>query len=364
MRRVLPVCLSLLVLAGCGKSLSDVPLPSEVSGPTYELDAVFDSALNLPRQAPVKVDGRTVGQVESVKAVDYTAHVRMTVSKDTRLPVGTRAEVRLSAPVGEAFVALTPPAKASAPVLKDGDVIQRDDTGTAPDTTDLLTGLSTAVTGGSYADLKVVVEELVKAFDGRGKDVRTLVKRLDRFVTTVNDRRDEIDAALDGLDRLSAHLAADTDSLAASTASIAPAVRQLAAQQDDAMRMVTSLTKLGDAGSDVIERTRSTIGQQVRDLDAVLKEIVAAQESIGPILTGVQAFADGLDRATPGDYAMFDLTILANPYLGGDLPLTNLVKGAGPDPGPPPLKQLAEDLTSPTGPLSSLLGILGKGAQR
>jgi phospholipid/cholesterol/gamma-HCH transport system substrate-binding protein len=244
-------------------------------------------------------------------------------------------------------------------MLQDGDTISRDATGSAPDTTDLLTGLSTAVTGGSYADLKVIVEELVKAFDGRGKDVRTLVRRLDRFVTTVNDRRDEIDVALDGLDRLSAHLADDTDSLAASTVSIAPAVRQLAAQQDDAMRLVTALTNLGDAGTDVIERTRGTIGRQVRDLDALLKQIVATQESIGPILTGVQGFADGLDRATPGDYAMFDLTILGNPYLGGNLPLTKIVPDAGPDAGPPPLDQLVGDLTSPTGPLSSLLGLLG-----
>ena len=217
---------SAAALSACGADLSDVPLPSQVSGPTYEIEAVFDSALNLPRQAPVKLDGRTVGDVVSVEAVDYTARVRLRISDETRLPAGTRAQTRLSAPVGEAFVALLPPEDAAGGAHPEhGDVLDREVTDTAPDTTDLLTGLSAAVTGGSYADLKVVIEELVTAFDGRGGDVRHLVRRLDSVVTSVNTHRDDIDAALDGLDRLSAQLADDTDSIAASAEALAPAIR-------------------------------------------------------------------------------------------------------------------------------------------
>lgn len=325
------------VLTACGSDLSDVPLPSQVSGPTYEIETVFDSALNLPRQAPVKLDGRTVGDVVSVEAVDYTARVRLRITDETRLPVGTRAQTRLSAPVGEAFVALIPPKNTGdAGMLQDGDVLDREVTDTAPDTTDLLTGLSAAVTGGSYADLKVVVEELVTAFDGRGGDVRHLVRRLDSVVTSVNAHRDDIDAALDGLDRLSAQLADDTDSIAASAEAFAPAIRRLAEQEDQAIDMLTSLTELGDAGHDVITRTRGDIASQLRDLQTVLESIEAEQERIGPILTGVEGFGDGLDRATPGDYATFDLTILLNPKLGGDLPFLNLTDKSEPPLTPPP----------------------------
>jgi len=334
---VAPLIGTVAALSACGADLSDVPLPSQVSGPTYEVEAVFDSALNLPRQAPVKLDGRSVGDVVSVEAVDYTARVRLRISDETRLPVGTRAQTRLSAPVGEAFVALLPPEDAAgARALKDGDVLDREVTDTAPDTTDLLTGLSAAVTGGSYADLKVIVEELVTAFDGRGGDVRHLVRRLDSVVTSVNAHRDDIDAALDGLDRLSAQLADDTDSIAASAKALAPAVRSLAEQEDEAIDMLTSLNELGDASHDVIVRTRGSIASQLRDLQTVLEAIEAEQEKIGPILTGVEGFGDGLDRATPGDHATFDLTILLNPKLGGDLPLLNLTDKSEPPLTPPP----------------------------
>ncbi len=334
---------SAAALSACGSDLSDVPLPSQVSGPTYEIEAVFDSALNLPRQAPVKLDGRTVGDVVSVEAVDYTARVRLRISDETRLPTGTRAQTRLSAPVGEAFVALLPPeGAAGGATLEHGDVLDREVTDTAPDTTDLLTGLSAAVTGGSYADLKVVIEELVTAFDGRGGDVRHLVRRLDSVVTSVNTHRDDIDAALDGLDRLSAQVADDTDSIAASADALAPAIQRLAEQEDEAIDLLTSLTELGDAGHDVIRRTKGTIASQLHDLQTVLEAIEAEQEKIGPILTGVEGFADGLDRATPGDYATFDLTILLNPKLGGDLPFLNLTDQGEPltpppfSPGKPP----------------------------
>ena len=68
----------------------------------------------------------------------------------------------------------------------------------------------------------------------------------------------------------------------------------------------------------------------------MLEAIEAEQEKIGPILTGVEGFADGLDRATPGDYATFDLTILLNPKLGGDLPFLNLTDQSEPPLTPPP----------------------------
>lgn len=321
-----------LVLGGCSATLSDVPMPGGVSGPTYRLDAVFENALNLPPDAPVKLEGRTVGTVDTIRAVDYLAHVSIRVSTNIELPVGTRAQIRLAAPVGEAFVALNPPEDDGGALLRDGDQIPVSLTGTAPDTTDLLTGLSLAVTGGSYADLKVIIDEATVILGDGGADIRGLLREIDTLVTTFNTRSATIDDALDGLDRLSGLLADDTDSLMTSARQIAPALERLAEREDALVDLLESVAGFGAATEDAITQMRGTIARQLTDASAVIEQVTAAQDHLRPLLTGIQGFADALDRATPGDYAAFDLTISASPgvLLGGDLPLLPLSQLRGP----------------------------------
>ena len=83
--------LALLVtftVSGC--SLESVPMPSQVSGPSYELKAEFRNALNLPKGAPVKLHGNRVGTVEDIKAHDYVAQVTLRLRKDAPIPAARR----------------------------------------------------------------------------------------------------------------------------------------------------------------------------------------------------------------------------------------------------------------------------------
>lgn len=321
---VVIVAVSGLAVSGCGSDLSSVPMPSLVSGPTYTVDAVFTSALNLPEQAPVKLDSRTVGEVTAVTVKDYEAHVRLKISRDVHLPDDVAAAVRTTAPLGDAYVALTAPAKSTGrPVLADGAVIGVNRTTRAPDTTDLLTGLSMAVTGGSYADLKTIVTELKNALSGHTDDARDLLRQLDILVTGMNEHRGEIDSALDSLDEMTAAFARDSDSLAASSRQLAPALDVLSKQQDRAMRLLTSMTRLSDASVKVINASQSTLVTQLHDASKILDTVLAEQARIEPMLTGVSAFASKLEGATPGDYAMFELTVDTALKVTG-LPLVNL----------------------------------------
>ena len=67
------VLVVLLGLTGCSLSLESVPMPSQVTGPSYEVKAEFRNALNLPQGAPVKLRGNRVGTVQEIKAHDYVA---------------------------------------------------------------------------------------------------------------------------------------------------------------------------------------------------------------------------------------------------------------------------------------------------
>jgi len=368
-RRIATVAATALLLGACGvgPDLYDVPLPSKVSGATYPIKADFESALNLPVASPVKIDGRTVGQVSAVSTSNYVAHVTLQIAQDTKLPAGTRAEVRLTAPVGEAFVALKVPKQQSGgPFLASGAKLDLDSTGTAPDTTDLLTGVSTAVTGGSYADLKVVVDELVIAMDGSSTTARHLLREVDALVTSTNQHRDDIDQALDALDRLSGALAADTDTIATSLTKLDPAIRTLQQHEDKAIALLAALDRVEGTSRSTLDGLRGRLKNQLEATQKVVDAVIAERDTLRPMMTGVTAFADALDRATPGDFAMFDLTANLIPASGriGAVQITpdagtllesspaELVKG---------IQETVQQLTGPDGIFGGIFGGTGGG---
>lgn len=354
------VALTVTALPACSADLADVPMPGSGPTDTYELTAEFTSALNLPRNAPVKLEGRVVGHVGEVGVRDYVAHADLHVDVDVELPVGTRAEVRLTAPVGEAFIALVPPpaadpqaAEPAVAVLSAGDHLGVEQTSTAPDTTDLLTAISTAMTGGSFADLGIITREMSVALDGRGDDVQHLLGELDEMATTANDNMGTIDASLDALDALAATALAESESLATSLDTLGPAVDVLVTHQDPATRLLEAMTAMSTSTQALLQQTTDQIATQLGDTATVLAQIVAQQDALIPIMTGVSGFGSQLDLATPGDYATFDLSIEGSLHLSGDLPIVGGLDGPlqlGPfNPAPVPVGQLVDDLLSVLG---------------
>lgn len=323
-----------LTLSGCGLELRDVPMPGLVSGPTYTVDAVFANALNLPDQAPVKLDGDTVGEVDSITVDDFRARVRLRLNDSVVLHRGTRADIRLTSAMGEAFVELVAPARPGARI-RPGGVLGLRATSTAPDSTDLLAALSVVVTGGSFADVQVVVTELRRALQDNGAHVRRLLRRLDHLVTGLNRRTASIDSVLDHLDELTASLAKDSATISEAVGEITPAVTVLARQRESAVALLRELSALSRAGKHVIAATRDEILAQLLDVEPILDTVVRNQRSLTPLLKGVSAFARQLDHATPGDFANFQLTTLLDVRVNGGLPLVDLPPGKPPALDPP-----------------------------
>ncbi|NHA01784.1 MCE family protein [Nocardioides sp. W3-2-3] len=118
-----------------------------MDGPTYPVTVEFTDALNLPVDAPVRLDGATVGQVTSVEAGEYVAEVEARAvhlgAAAGRLAGGDPADL----PDGNGVRAGSSPAPragCSRPARRCRPVRP----GSAPDVTDLLSSLSTVVTGG------------------------------------------------------------------------------------------------------------------------------------------------------------------------------------------------------------------------
>ncbi len=329
-----------LRLTGCSLSLDSVPMPSQVSGPSYELEAQFHNALNLPQGAPVKLRGNRVGTVQQIKAHDYVAQVTLRLRKDTPIPRGTRAEVRTTAPMGEAYVELTPPADTSrAVMLADGDQLPLSSTTTAPDVSDLLVALSATVTGGPFADISTIIKQLDVALEGRTGDVHDLLARLDTLVSGLNAHTDDIDRVLDGMDRLGSALAADAPTLSRALDDLTPAITTLRGQRATLVKMLDRLTRLSTVSRRVIGATKESLVNQVNEVGPVLSTLIANMDTMRPLMQGVLDFGAALDSASPGDYARFDLTALLAPGDLSNLPGLSALPTPGkpgtPSPTPP-----------------------------
>lgn len=305
------LCLGLL-FGGCGLSLDDVPMPALIEGPTYELTAVFENALNLPVDSPVKWGGRTVGQVVAVEVSDYRAEVEMVITEGTAIRAGGRAEIRLTSPMGTAFVELLDGPDGNAP-LADGATIEVASTTRAPDVADLLSSLSVVVTGGAFADIGTVVDELNVALTGNAPAARALLSGLDRTLTDLNAHTDEFDRALRGVNRLSRRLADDAPYLVQAVRDLRPAVRALEGQQDDLLQLLGKVRRLGDSTEAFTDAVRVDLAKTLRSAGPVLDSLRRSQSNLVRGMRGLIRFGTLTDDASPGDFSNFDLTLLLDP---------------------------------------------------
>ncbi|MDQ6522212.1 MlaD family protein [Nocardioides sp. LHD-245] len=310
LRRVAAAAMLLLgaLTAGCGLTLEDVPLPGLVRGPTYQVTIEFADALNLPVDAPVKLDGATVGQVTAVEAGDYVAEVELAVSTAVRLRDSSRAEIRLTSPMGTAFVQLFP--GETGAVIADGATLAVAATGSAPDVTDLLSALSTVVTGGSFADISTIIDQLNLALTGNAGDVRRLLGRLDTAVTDLNADFPRVDRLTAALDRLTTRLAGDLPAITRSLTDLADLVTTFDQQREQLVAAMASLSRFEAVATPLTQAVRSDLVAQLEDMRPVVRSLLGGRADIDGVMAGLVAFAEGSDRAAPGDFANFDLTFL------------------------------------------------------
>ena len=331
-RRAAAAVVLLLGLTACGgPALEDLPYPKLVDGDTMRLDAVFDDALNLPPQAPVKMDGVVVGQVGDIRADDFRAHVELDVLRTADLRRGTTAQIRLTAPMGTSYVELT---NGDGPELVEGAVLT--DTTHAPEVTDLLSAMSVLVTGGSFGDIGTIIDELNKALDGNAGEVRKLLADLSDASGDLLARTALFDRSLAAMDRLSGQLAADSPKLVAAVDDLAPAIRVASRQRAPLMRLLGEVDRFSDTARTAIGRTRTDLLTTLDRLGPVLASLQHTRHLVLPVLRGIVRFGSKTRAATPGDYSNFDLRFELDPdsllpHQGDDPPLDPIL---GPVLGP------------------------------
>ena len=321
-------------LTAC-EGVYDLPLPGGAAGgdDVYRVTVEFADVLDLVPQSAVKVNDVTVGAVEDVSLDGWHARVRLRLLDSVHLPDDALAELRQTSLLGEKFVSLERPPGGGEGRLSDGDTIPLERSGRNPEVEEVFSALSLLLNGGGVAQLKTINVELTKAMEGHESDIQGAIHQLDTFIGGLDDHKGEIVRALDGLDRLSARLAAQKQDIGAAIEDLGPGLEVLADQRRQLTRMLTALSDLGRVGTRVIRASKEDTVADLRALVPILSRLSQAGDALPRALEMLVTypFPRAATDAVKGDFT--NLRITAD--LDLRTVLTNLNDGK--DPGLPDL---------------------------
>lgn len=314
----------------------DLPLPgSPVDGDnSIEVTAEFRDVLNLVPRSPVKVNDVTVGEVTGITRDGWNAVTTLRIQDDVDLPANVVADIKQTSLLGEKYVALQPkPGEPEHGKLSDGERIPLDRTGRNPELEEVLGALAFLLNGGGIGQMKTITTEINKVFDGRQDRVRDVLQQLNTLVGGLDEQKGDIIRAMEAMNNLSATLNKEKDTVTGAIDAFGPAVKVLADQHDQLMRMLQSLDRLGVVGTRVVNATKDDLLNDLRHLQPVLQQISRANRQIPDALGLLISFPFPIESndIVHGDYAntsivfSIDLDNLYKNFLGngsgGDLPV-------------------------------------------
>ncbi len=265
-----------LTLSACDFDVYSLPLPGgpDTGDDPITVTAMFADVLDLVPKSTVKVNDISVGKVTDVDLDGYTALVTMELQNDVDLPDDAVARLRQTSLLGEKFVELDAPADGgNAERLGDGDLIQLEQTGRNPEVEEVLGALSLVLNGGGVAQLKTIASELNNALEGREDSARSVLRQLDVFTETLDDNKADIVDAIERLNQLAISVRQQQGTIDDALDELPSALRSLDRQREDLVTMLQSLNELGDVGVRVIEESKDTTIETIRQLQPVLTEL-------------------------------------------------------------------------------------------
>ncbi|GAA4548491.1 MCE family protein [Pseudonocardia xishanensis] len=306
---------SVLALSGCDYGgINSLKLPgTQGQGEgAYTIDIQMEDVGNLVANNPVRLRDVNVGTISAIRLDDWNAVVTVALNGDVELPRNTRAKIGQGSLLGAKFVQLDLPEEAPQGRLQDGDVIPVAQTGRYPETEDVLASVAALLNGGGLQHIKTISGELDRALSNRTPQIRDLLTELDTFVTGLDDQRDDIVRAIDGLDRFGSSFAEQDPALREALATFPPALAELEAQRADLVATLDSLGGFGVEADRVLGGVRDDLAANLSNLEPALAGLADAGPSLvdslymlGTVVFPLRTF----DRYVRGDFINFSITV-------------------------------------------------------
>ncbi|WP_330254484.1 MCE family protein [Nocardia sp. NBC_00565] len=326
-------------ISGCQwRGLNSLPLPGTVGhGPgSYSVRIEMPDVATIDRNSPVVVDDVTVGSVTAISLHNQHALVTVTLDGGVRLPENATAKVGQTSLLGSTHIELAAPITEPAQgTLHDGSQIPLARAGAFPTTEQTLSSVSLVLSGGGLAQIRDISGELNAALSGREDATRQLLTQLHTVLGGLDEQRNDIVAAIAGLDVLTARLSAHHDEIGDALARLEPALTLLRDRRADLTHALTSLGALGATATTIVTSTSSDISAELRSLQPVLAGLADAGSALTESTRYLLTYPFPIDtyaNAVRGDYAngevTLDLTLstLDNALLLGT-PLQGMLSG-------------------------------------
>lgn len=316
LKALLLTLLAAVTLSACSFDVYDLPLPggAGTGKNPLTLTVEFADVLDLVPDSAVKVGDVTVGKVDAIKLDDGHADVRVSVRKDTKLPVNAVATIRQTSLLGEKFVDLAAPATDPSPtMLATGDTITLANSGRNPEIEEVLGALSLVLNGGGVAQLQTISVELNKALAGHEDAARDVLVQVNELATRLDDHKADIVRAIDAIDRLSRSARAQEQTIDATLEKLPGALASIDSQRKDLVTMLQSLSALGEVGTRVIRASKEQVIRIFDNLQPTLAQLAASGDHL----------VDSLDTAFT--YPFVDEVVGRDPQVARNLHMGDYV---------------------------------------
>ncbi|MFJ1583533.1 MCE family protein [Streptomyces sp. NPDC088197] len=330
-----------LALAGCSLNVQNVPLPggADLGGHPYTVKADFADVLDLVPQASVRVNDVAVGRVTKIGlgADGWSATVTMKVNGKVRLPANAYAHLEQSSLLGEKYIQLSAPpgTRAASGTLRDGAVIPASRTNRNPEVEEVFGALSMLLNGGGVAQLKTISVELNKALTGNEPQIRSMLHQVDTLVSDLDAHKQDITDALDGVNELSATLAARDQNIGTVLTGLSPGLKVLEQQRGSLVTMLRSLDTLSGVAVDTVNRSKDDMVADLKALAPTLRRLADAGDALPDSLQVLVTypFTDEVLNGVKGDYlnVYLDLTAVPGTQLIPEMPASGNVYPPDPE---------------------------------
>jgi len=172
-------------------------LPATFGLGTYSVTADFVAGGGLYKNANVTYRGVAVGRVESVGLNLNGVDAQMRLNSGTSIPSNVTATVKSVSAIGEQYIDLVPPAKASSAKLRNGSRIERNNTRIGQDVADLLKRAETLVNSIGDTRLRELLHETFTAANGSGPELARLVESARLLVDEANANYPQVSQLID-----------------------------------------------------------------------------------------------------------------------------------------------------------------------
>ncbi|GAA1898110.1 MlaD family protein [Williamsia serinedens] len=266
---------------------------------TYTVHADFPDSGGIFTNAEVTYLGSPVGRVGALSL--RPGGVRVDLDLDSGgpdIPASAQAVVASRSAIGEQYVDLRP-ASVGGPHLRNGSIIT--DTAIPVPIQDVVSSATDFTASVPLDDLRTVVTELGKAFDGNGENLRTLVDSLANLSKSGNDDLPQTISLIRNSDTVLTTQAAQSDEILTWSRSLGVITAQLASSDPDLRRLLTTGQTSATQLSALLERSGGDVTRALRDLALDVRNVQRTFQAVSPSLALIAAVSSGSYTPSPGD---------------------------------------------------------------